>query len=415
MKNIFLKLESKLRIAFISLALVYFSISLYYFVFLSAAGSGDEGLFVNDLLFLQKEGWLLAIAKSISIPYMLLVYPFSFLFTAYLALRFANVFLLVVLLFYFYKIAKIRSGIFYGYLLFYLGTVHYFFVGTNDVLFFVGLVVFMTEVYYFIEAKKMNNSALAFSALVISFFTRELFWVYFPVVLLSCFFLYKRDFSFFTKKMMVPLLLFFVFMVFNIPSLLSKSKLSYDQKVPSSSVQSSWNQRQYLAQLMVNKGEIPNFTHPSWEQTDLYLKKNGINCLPNGIIDGMTFDYVLTIKEFFKDFYYSVFFGFRQLGFMLLFPFYFIVRNSKSKNILDGSLFIPFVILMILGIFSLIIISFIEPRWYMSIFILAIVFYHQNQSRNKIYPLIIIANYVILMFFSIWGIYGLLHKFMGVL
>lgn len=410
-----LRLETKLSQVFTIVAFVYFLFSLYYFVFLSPAGSGDESLFINDLIFIKTKGWLLALEKSISIPYMILGYPFSFFFKEYLALRFVNIFLLLVLLFYFFKIVKTKVIYFYGYLFFYLGTVPYFFVGTNDALFFVGLIIFMTEVFCFLEYKKMNSQLLAFLGLVVSFFTRELILVYFPVLVLNFYFLYKEGFSFFNKKMMVPSVLFFLFLLFNTPCLLNKGRLSYDDKIPPSTVKATWSQRQYLAQLLVNKGELQNFSHPSWEQTDLYLKENGSDSLPNGILNGLTFDSSLTIKEFFKDFYYSLFFGFRQLGLLLLFPFYFIIRSLKKGAFWDSSLYVPYCLLLLLAIFSLIIISYIEPRWYIGVFVLSIVFYTQHQMKNDINKGIVFANYLVLLCFSLWGIYGILHKFMGVL
>jgi hypothetical protein len=261
----------------------------------------------------------------------------------------------------------------------------------------------------------MNSPALAFSGLVISLFTRELVLVYLPIIVLSFYFLNKAGFSFYTKKMIFPGLLVLFFMVLNVPCLEQKGKLCYDDKTPPSSVKASWTQRQYLAQLLVNKGELQNFTHPSWEQTNLYLKENGPNSLPNGILSGLTFDYKVTITEFFKDFYYSLFFGFRQLGLMLLFPFYYIIRNLKKGRFWDVTLYIPYSLLVMLSIFSLIIISYIEPRWYITVFIISIVFYAHHQMKNAIRKEIVIANYLILLSFSLWGIYGILHKFMGVL
>ena len=395
-------------------ALSYFAVSFYYFFFLASAGGGDEALFVNDLTFIKTNGWIVAIEKSISIPYMMLAYPFSFFFKEHIALRFSNLVLLLILVGYFFKVVKIKSENFYYYLAFYIATVSYFFVGTNDELFFIGILIFMTEVFYFVENKKMNNEILAFSGLIVSFFTRELFFVYLPVILLGFFFLYKNGFNFFTKKMIFPLLLFGFFILVNIPSLRINHKLSYDDKKSSSKI-ATWSQRQYLAQLMVNKGELPNFQHPNWEQTEAYLKKNGPHSLPNGIIEGMMFDYSLTIKEFFKDFYYSMLYGFRQLGLILLFPFYFIAINFKKEMLLSTKFFIPFSLLTMLSVFSLIIISYVELRWYISVFLLSIVFYNYQQTKNNINSNFVLLNYLVLCCFSLYGVYGILHRFIGIL
>jgi hypothetical protein len=411
MKEWYLKYNLSIEWIFKVSVLLYFMLSFYYTLFLAECG-GDESLFLNDLLFIKTNGWIAAIEKSISIPYMILAYPFSFFLDGYFSLKVANVLLLLLLLVYFFKVVTIKNSIFYIYLFFYLATSRYFFAGTNDALFFTGLVVFITEVFYFIENKKMNSPVLAFSGLIISFFTRELFLVYSPVVLLGFYFLFKNGFVFLNKRMLFPLVLFLFFMLFNSPSLLVKGKLSYDNKTPPSTTKVSWSQRQYLAQLLVNKGELPNFSHPSWEETQDYLKVNGSNSLPDGILDGMTFDYSMTITEFFKDFYYSMFFGVRQLGLVLLFPFYFIGINLKKMTVLNPMLFVPYSLVLMLSIFSLIIISYIEPRWYIAIFIVAIVFYNHYQLQQKINYIFILVNYLIFICFSAYGIYGILHKHM---
>lgn len=404
----------KTELIFKVLVTVYFLLSFYYF-FKMAEGGGDETLFFNDLIFIKTHGWVASIEKSISIPYMILVYPFSFFLKGYVALKTTNVFLLLLLLLYFFKIAKIKASPFYFYLIFFLATSKYFFAGTNDALFFTGLIVFMTEVFYFIENKKMNSQLLAFSGLIVSFFTREMFLVYLPVVILGLYFLYKNGFSFFNKRMIFPVLLFLFFILLNVPSLEVNNKLSYDAKTPPMGIKASWSQRQYLAQLLVNTGKLQNFSHPSWEQTQEYLMVNGPESLPDGIVEGLTFDYSLTIKEFFKDFYYSMFFGLRQLGLMLLFPFYFILRNLKKQNILNSEMYIPYSLLLMLCVFSLIIISFIEPRWFFAVFLSAIVFYSNHQFQKKINYSFIFANYLVLACLSLYGIYGILHNFMKII
>ena len=245
MKEWYLKYNLSIEWIFKVSVLLYFMLSFYYTLFLAECG-GDESLFLNDLLFIKTNGWIAAIEKSISIPYMILAYPFSFFLDGYFSLKVANVLLLLLLLVYFFKVVTIKNSIFYIYLFFYLATSRYFFAGTNDALFFTGLVVFITEVFYFIENKKMNSPVLAFSGLIISFFTRELFLVYSPVVLLGFYFLFKNGFVFLNKRMLFPLVLFLFFMLFNSPSLLVKGKLSYDNKTPPSTTKVSWSQRQYL-------------------------------------------------------------------------------------------------------------------------------------------------------------------------
>lgn len=51
-------------------AIAYLFLTLFYYMSLPAGG--DEFLFVSDLQMIQNEGWYDAIAKNVSIPYMVL-------------------------------------------------------------------------------------------------------------------------------------------------------------------------------------------------------------------------------------------------------------------------------------------------------------------------------------------------------
>jgi hypothetical protein len=383
------------------LLLFMFVINATIFLF-KPMGTGDESLFVTDLDLIFNKGWNEAIVKNISIPYMILAYPFAIFFKNYIALRIVNVLLLGCLLCYFYYRLHDNRKAFFNYFFFFLCTAPYFFIGTNDALFFVGIIMFMTEVYLLQKEEKVYFK-LAISTLIVSFFTRELILIYLPVVLLGCFIIYR-------KKMLVkinfiyPTLIFLTFVFLNIPSLKENGKLSFDNKSPTNTNGVTWTQRQYLAQLLVNKGEIENFSHPSWEKTNEYLIKNGENSLPRGIIAGLFLDIKLTILEFFKDFYYSIFFGFRQLGLILFVTILFPIRDFFNTKKFNLNMYIPYALLFIISIFSLIIISFIEPRWYAPVFIMSIVFYTDLCKKKILSDTIIMSNYFILIAICLFNI-----------
>ena len=65
------------KIAIGLLVVIYFLLTVYYSLNFYP-GKGDELLFLTDLRFINNFGWIEAIKKGISIPYMVLVYPFSF-------------------------------------------------------------------------------------------------------------------------------------------------------------------------------------------------------------------------------------------------------------------------------------------------------------------------------------------------
>lgn len=397
-----------LSVVFAILAVVYFLISFVFFV--TRLPAGDEFIFMNDLDIVSKEGWIAGIEHRISIPYMILVYPFSFFMETIWALRIVNVLILIILFLYFLKVVKVGNKSFYFYLLFYLASVNFFFAGINDPLFIAGLVVFFTEVFCFIEKGKMNSISIAFTALVVSFFTRELILIYLPAVLLSFFVLWKNGFKW-SKKMTLPLSLLMLFMLLNIPSVVKNHKLSYDNKQAPENSGVNWNQRQYLAQLWVNEGKIKNFSHPSWEETKAYLDENGPDSLPSDMIGGMTHNIGLTITEFFKDFFYSLILGFRQLGLLILFPFYFVVNEIFIKRKWNNSLYLPTIFIMITAAFSLVIISFMELRWLASLFIPLIVFYSYYSEKIKYQAFLIGCNYLILSAFSLYGLYKVVIRF----
>lgn len=324
MNKLFNRFPKQLSMIFGCLSVAYFLFSFIYFIQKPAAG--DEPVFIADLDLIRTSGWIAAIENQISIPFMLLAYPFSLFLQTFHALQVANIIVLIAIFGYFLKIAKVKNKAFYFYLTFYLATVHFFFSAINDPLFILGLVVFFTEVFYFLEKDKMNNEAVAFSGLVLAFFTCALTVVYLPAILLSFFLLYRKGFRF-SKQIRVPILLTVVFLGINLPSLLKDHKLSYDNKKPPEGIGVNWTQRQYLAQMLVNEGKIKNNSHPSWEETKAYVEKNGPDSLPDSMMGAVFHDPQMTAKECVKDFSSSIIFGFRQLGLMILFPFYFVANE----------------------------------------------------------------------------------------
>ncbi len=407
MEKILNKYQRQLFIIFAVTTISYLVVS--FVVNILRDFGGDGMTFINDVDFVINKGWVSGIEKGISIPYTLLAYPFAFIMDTYYAMRLVNVLLTIGLFLYFFKVAKIEKPEFYCYLAFYLATIRLFFSGINDPLFIVGLSIFFTEVFYYFEKGKMNNEALAFSSLIVAFFTRELVLTYIPVILFAFFLLYKNGFRF-SKRLLFPALLLTLMVFANTPSIFKNGRLSYEQKSPPSGAGVNWVQLQYLAQLNVNAGKTPNNSHPSWEETKAYLDANGPKSLPDGVLNGLTYDVKLTTLEFFKDFGGSLYYGFRQLGFIVLFPFLFVISQILRRK-WSYALFLPIIIITVLCIFSLIIISFVELRWYGAIFIPAIVFFTFYSEEIKKGHLLKLANYIVLILMSFYGIYSMYGKF----
>ena len=64
------------------LMFIYLFVGIYYFM--NSSVGGDEVLFISDIELIKNMGWIEAIRKNISIPYMILSYPFSLFLKNYL-------------------------------------------------------------------------------------------------------------------------------------------------------------------------------------------------------------------------------------------------------------------------------------------------------------------------------------------
>ncbi len=402
-------MKSKYTVFFFRASIAgYLLLALYYFLS-KPAGGGDEALFIADLQLIAKSGWSAAIHKGISIPYMILVYPLTFLVKPVIALRGVNILLFGGLLLYFYRVQGFKNLNFYALLLFFYSTVGYFLAGTNDTLFVVCLVIFMVETHAILASNEKSSLFWWATAVVVAFFTRELIIVYAPVLILALLFILKKRKGN-VRSLIIPALLLVLFVALNIPALSQNKMLSYDKKLPPKTTTATWVQRQYLAQLLVNEGKLANYNHPNWNQTQEYLDKNGASSLPSTIVEALLFDPKMTIKEFFKDFLIILIYGTRQLGLILGIVFILLLNQFIMKRKLTVALFLPTAVLLMTTIFALIIISFIELRWLAPVFISAIVYFYLLTMKGKIPKLLILANYVFMTLLSWYGMYGMITK-----
>lgn len=394
------------RLIFLLSVLLYSVIAAYYFFHLPI-GFGDESLFISDLDFIKSHGWIDAIKKNVSIPYMILAYPFSLFLENYISLRLVNVMLLVGMLAYFFYSTSNKRLTFYGYAFFYISSISFFYLGINDILFAVSLIIFINEVYLLIK-EKGGKLHLAFIFLLIAIFTREMAIVYMPLIFLLIFVLFRlRKIN--TSVLATIGITFSLLLLLNTPSIIENGSLSYDRKAPPPEAGVTWAQRQYLAQLMVNNGEMENGQHPSWQQTQDYINANGEKSLPNGILGGLTHDFKLTVVEFFKDFLYSVYYGTRQLGLILLFSLFYAFFRIYKVGKIELENIVPILTLLMVSIFSLIIISYVELRWLIPVFFMTIVYYDDLGNELKIPSYLVLCNYLVLILFSAYGIKTILN------
>jgi len=157
----------------------------------------------------------------------------------------------------------------------------------------------------------------------------------------------------------------------NFPSIKENGSLSFHSKEKKEFV-ATWGQLQYHTQLLLEEDKVVFGDHATWEATDEYLAKNGENSLPKGIIDGLLFDVKRSIKEFFIDLVYNAKPFTRLLGiiFMLnvLILAYKLVRKKLSISVFINNPIDTFSLIYIL-ILSLIVITYIEVRWFVPILV----------------------------------------------
>lgn len=363
-------------------------------------GNGDEGYFISDIEYFIQNGYEKSIIKNISIPHTLLVYSFNLIIDNIpVSLRITNILISVIICFYlflyFNKYQKNSRFNFLILILFFISTVGYLFFGTNDALFFLGLILFFIEGYKLFNGNACNLWIMIFG-LTLALTTRALFILYLPAILFLITLLKFRNISnvILGYLFIIPIS---ILLFLNIPSLLNGNGLSFDDKKSPTKV--SWPQRQYLAQLWVNEGKLPHGQHPSWEETKLYIEKNGENSLPKSLSESIFFNFKLTINEFFKDLGSIFYFGFRQVGLVILFPLLFFIKEKKNYNLTFWM--IPITTYLTFSIFAFVIISYVEMRWLCPPIILLIVFFVSN---TKEFSLMRSVNLVLLDVMAIYGI-----------
>ena len=95
---------------------------------------------------------------------------------------------------------------------------------------------------------------------------------------------------------------------------------------------------------------------------------------------------------------------------MLLISLIFLVNQVYKTRSIELNNFVPIAALTMLLIFSLIIISYIELRWLIPVFIMTIVFYDDLERKNSLPIKLVQFNHLVLVFFAIYGIIRLLNK-----
>lgn len=305
------------RILYFSIFLLFIQILLYSKIkfdryFFEHTPSGDEGKYLDDLLFAIKNSYYEAIVKGTSITFLILSgFINKIVENPILSLKISSFFsatiFFIITVFIerrFFKLSKNLRLVAYISIFYIIILQSYLFIGVNDLL----LDVFATIVFLliFFEVESTNRSKINFFliGIFVGFMlcTRKMSLVYLPSILVLLFFISNAKILDLTKNSIYLFIYLFigitiVLTILNFPSIVENKKLSFDDKVLKHEV--NWAQWDYYNILKVQSGEIVRRKHVDINEVKEYLLKNGNNSLPNTFLEMITFDYKVTLIEFY--------------------------------------------------------------------------------------------------------------------
>jgi len=386
------------------LVVFYGLLAFYYWIVKVPPGSGDEGLMALYLDEAKDVGFFNYLGRgNISIPHFLIIYLPSLFLPSYIVLRIVTLLFSFLIYIYFVKRFPIDYPEFKFHLLFYLFSGS-FFLGTNDTMMIFFLLVFFLECYRVIAGLDTKLSIFAPIALLTALFTREMTIIYFPIIMLSIFILWNKI-NFSIKKAVATIGILIFWIVLNVPSIIQNQKISFDNKIQEKQMGVSWEQLKYLSQLKANEGELPENQFLKWIDAREYLDLYGENSLPKSTLEAIMFNPELTVKESLKDFKSILIAGLRQISLAITFPFLLLFMVLLKRPISKPLLYLGSSVLIMMIIFSIIIISYVEIRWLATAFLLAIMGMYliiQEFDRNIRYRLF---NLLVLILLNAYGIF----------
>lgn len=309
-------------------------------------------------------------------PYLFLTYLFNLIIdNPILSLKttslIVGVILFFVLVLFDKKILRISSQInttVYLWLAYLIVTQATIFQGINDILLALfGNLFFIS--YLMIKSKKCKNVLLISTLLALMLLTRKMALTYlllfFCLYFILTFFFNNIHFNY-RNGLQLLFTFSFVFIILNSYSLIKQQTFSFDDKILSGPV--NWAQWDYHNALLVDSGDQERFKHINIKETEIYLNEHGQNSLPNNFYEMIFFNPILTIKEFFIDCTVATKYLIRQTG-LLIFPFliFLLVRIKKvyqTKSITKTD-FIYFYSLLYFLMICFIVITNIQPRWFL--------------------------------------------------
>jgi hypothetical protein len=398
--NRFQKNSISINIVLVSLSLLTYTVLRIQNTLLRAIPKSDEHSFLAVFKLFLKEGYYNANVYGNSIVFN----NFSFLFyklgfNELLSLKLTSLFfgfLSLVLLWYFqrryythlprkYKlVAYITSANV-------IIVMSFIFSGINDSILSTFIIIFFICVYELNQNKKANTIFYILIGVILSLMllTRLISIVlFFPMlfILLSHFYYKKHS----LRKniidgalIIVPFLILLI--VLNLPSIKEKGKLSFhEKKIDTGEI--TWVQLQYLTEIGVEEGKVNYREHYRPEKVKEYLIENGENSLPRTVSEAIFFRPKRTIKVFFRELIFQIQPFTRLLGFFFilniaLFFLYLYRKKITFKKVIQTPIFL-FTILYV-GVICIIVSSYVEARWFLSLLLLLPFLFIENVCKFK--------------------------------
>ena len=302
----------------------------------------------------------------------------------------------------------------------------FIFSGINDVFMtFFTLLFFI--IFFKIKQDKENKNIILYIllggifALILS--TRKMGILLFPtfIIVLTLYFYNKKfNYKIFASRVSIITLSFLLGLILlNYPSLKENGKLSFhEKKIETEGV--SWPQLQYLTAIWLEEGKVEYGKHCKPEDVLAYISDNGINSLPNSILETMIFNIPRSIKTAIREGTYLIKPYTRLLGLVfllgvLLFFKGIFTKEINIKKIINNEIVVFFINYTL--IFVLIICTYIEFRWFMPLVVLLpILFfsyfdkYIKSKCNNNLESLFFVGHFLLLALMNVKFIVSNYHS-----
>ena len=382
----------------------------------------DETRYINSLILFQEGNYKVLFQEGCSIPYLLLNVFWHHIFEDnLLALRFSSMLsgLLILsisafLMFRVFKVKKVIGIVCLIYILNLFALRPDIFFGINEYLrdFFGCLIIFIIlskptlRYKHYITIGALFGLAILTRPMAASFLLVFLITIYVLKILRNKIFLII-DADLWKKYFLVLFTCLSIIVLFNCFNLIKYGHFSWEDKDLPGEI--TWAQYDYHNVIKNYNGELSRGKHGSVFETKEYLKENGDSSLPHSFLEMIYFDWEITIHEFFMDYYTSLKYLTRLTGLLYLFGLiYFLKRILFNKYHQDQNIIfcLCFSLIFPLAI-SFVVISNIQPRWFMFFLPLTICSYFIiiNKSNNSKKLTFVTLNNILLFVANIPFIY----------